>query len=83
MPSQLLRGRITYALYQQMGVTDCVTSNIDGYVETALRLANDRDWHNEQSRQIVAGSHTLFDNRQVVREYESFFENALTSIAQA
>jgi predicted O-linked N-acetylglucosamine transferase (SPINDLY family) len=77
LPSQLLRGRITYALYQQMGLSDCVARDAHHYVQLALRLANDRAWHDEQSRQILERNRVLFDNREVVREFEEFFASTL------
>lgn len=83
LPGDFLRSRITYALYQQMGLTDCIASNVNEYVRIALRLANDRAWHVEQREQILAGNHRLFDNRQMVRELEDFFSDAVTSRARA
>ncbi|CAN5602759.1 tetratricopeptide repeat protein [soil metagenome] len=83
MPSQFLRGRITQALYRQMELADCIASTTDEYVRIALRLANDRDWHAQESSEILARNHVLFDNQNVVREMEDFFTAALKSRAPA
>ena len=79
LPSEMLRGRITYALYQQMSMDDLVVHDADQYVQRSLRLANDRAWHNEMRRTITARSAALFDNREVIREFEEFFTTALRS----
>jgi hypothetical protein len=38
MAMQLMAGRCTAAFYQIMGITDCIASDIDNYVDIAVRL---------------------------------------------
>ena len=61
-----------------MGLNDCVVHDADRYVQTALRLANDQEWHEGQRREILARSGVLFDNRDVIREFEEFFTTTLS-----
>ena len=38
LPGQMMAGRCTYGFYQIMGVTDCVASSIEHYIELAVKL---------------------------------------------
>jgi predicted O-linked N-acetylglucosamine transferase (SPINDLY family) len=79
LPSAFLRGRITYALYRQVGVTQCVATDAEHYVQLALRLANDPAWRREVSEAIVGAHDRLFENAAVVGEFEGFFSGAATA----
>lgn len=76
-PTQMLRGRITLALYKKMGVLDAVVSSADEYIAKAVRLANDADYRREVREKILAASGSLFENRQAVAELEDFFSAAI------
>jgi predicted O-linked N-acetylglucosamine transferase (SPINDLY family) len=76
MPSQLLRGRITFALYKQMGVPDCVAASGEQYAAIALRLGTDPDYRKEVRGKILAANGVLFENPTGVRELERFFRQA-------
>jgi predicted O-linked N-acetylglucosamine transferase (SPINDLY family) len=77
LPSGFLRGRLTYAMYQQMAVTDCIAANPQHYVELALRLGTDRAYRNEISEKIRAAGNAIFENPAGVRELENFFAEAV------
>ncbi len=47
LPGAFMRGRMTYALYKQMGIFDCVASDIRSFVDIAFTLANNKAWRNE------------------------------------
>jgi predicted O-linked N-acetylglucosamine transferase (SPINDLY family) len=76
-PGEFMRGRLTYALYNQMGILDCVADDFGCYINTALKLAQDKAWQKEIRTKIAARSHVLFDNIEPVRELEYFFESCL------
>ncbi|HYV38114.1 MAG TPA: tetratricopeptide repeat protein [Gemmataceae bacterium] len=77
LPSKFLRGRITYALYKQMGVMDCVAQNTQEYVEIALRLGNDHEYRDMMRRKILDASDVLYENSAGIRELEKFFRQAV------
>ncbi|MBX2861320.1 MAG: tetratricopeptide repeat protein [Vampirovibrio sp.] len=79
LPGDYMRGRVTYACYQQMGLTDCVANNKDHYVEIALRLGTDKGYRQQVSDKIIAGHPDIFENTTFVQELEAFFMKALTS----
>jgi protein O-GlcNAc transferase len=76
-PTQYQRGRYAYGCYRKMGILDCVASSAQEYVELAVRLGTDLDWRRSISEKILAASQVLFDDLDVVRQHEQFFEQAL------
>jgi predicted O-linked N-acetylglucosamine transferase (SPINDLY family) len=77
LPGSLLRGRLTYALYQQMGVLDCVADDPRGYVQIALRLANDPAWREYVRGRILDEKHRIFEDAEAVLELEQFLNGAV------
>jgi predicted O-linked N-acetylglucosamine transferase (SPINDLY family) len=77
LPGRLLRGRLTYAMYQQMQYLDLIAMSPADYVEIALRLANSPSDRRRASRAILDSCGVLFGDIQVVRELEDFWEAAL------
>jgi predicted O-linked N-acetylglucosamine transferase (SPINDLY family) len=77
-PGSFMRGRLTLAMYKQMGVMDCVAQDPKSYVDIALRLANDKDWREEVVGKIQAHAHVLYEDIQAVHELERFFEWAVS-----
>ena len=79
LPSNMLRGRITYALYHQMGVMDCVVDSAKEYVDLAVKLGTDAEHRAAMSAKIKAACGVLFENSDGVRELERFFEEAVAA----
>ncbi len=77
LASPLMRGRITYACYQQMGIAECVANDPEEYVRIALRLGVDPGWRRSVHQRILANKHLLYDNRAAVRELEDFLLKAV------
>ncbi len=77
LASPLMRGRITYAAYRQMGIAGCVANDPAEYVSIAVRLGADPAWRRSVHERILANKHSLYDNRQAVRELEDFFLDAV------
>jgi predicted O-linked N-acetylglucosamine transferase (SPINDLY family) len=73
-----LAGRITYAMYQRMGIQDCIADSVQSYIHIALRLAHNTAARQAISSRILALNHKLFEDPRAVREWERFF----TTVAQ-
>lgn len=73
LPSKFMRGRVTGGLYRQMGVMDCVVATKDKYIKLAVRLGTDPKFREEVKARILAANHVLYENTEVVREYERAF----------
>ncbi|MCH7987832.1 MAG: tetratricopeptide repeat protein [Planctomycetes bacterium] len=70
MPTCFARGRFTYGLYRQMGMTDCVATTSEEYVQQAVRLGSDRDYRDTILQELQMKSEVLFEDMTIVREYE-------------
>jgi predicted O-linked N-acetylglucosamine transferase (SPINDLY family) len=68
-----LNGRITYAMYQRMGIDDCIADSVQAYIHIALRLAHNTAARQALSSRILALNHKLFEDPRAVREWERFF----------
>jgi protein O-GlcNAc transferase len=77
LPSVMLRGRITWALYQQMGVPDCAVRTPKEYIDLAVRLGTDADYRAHMGARIKSASDVIFENIEGVRELEAFFQEAV------
>jgi predicted O-linked N-acetylglucosamine transferase (SPINDLY family) len=77
-----MRGRITLALYQTMGIPDCIAHSVDQYVEIAHRLAHEPAWRCHMVQSITDRSFLIFDDGGVdmVSSLEKFWEE---SVAQS
>ena len=56
---------------------DCVAWDQESFVTIAYRLANDLEWRNKVSRNILERSEILFENVDDIKELERFFEHAV------
>ncbi|REK15849.1 MAG: TIGR03032 family protein [Planctomycetota bacterium] len=72
LPGPLLKGRITYALYQKMSVDDWIVDSTEAYVEAAVRLGTDVDCRRAARRKILGANDVLFEDPAEVREVERF-----------
>jgi protein O-GlcNAc transferase len=77
LPGQFLRGRITFGLYQRMGLMDCVANDPAQYVAIAVRLGTDPDYRRQVQERILANNAALFEDRDSVVQLEAFFREAV------
>ena len=77
LPGSFMRGRMTYALYKQMGIFDCVAADIQSFTNIAYTLATNKAWRNEISKKIRDHAPILFEDMEAVHELERFFEWAV------
>lgn len=82
LPSEFRRGRLTHAMYRQMGVTDCIAPNREGYVALATRLGRDPEFRRETAEKILTRVDTLFENQTVIAEHAAFFTRAVRDAVQ-
>lgn len=62
LPGEFLRSRITQALYRKMGFVDLIANSADEYVQTAVRLATDKEFRLATSQRIQQLSPVLFSD---------------------
>ncbi|MCE9562991.1 MAG: tetratricopeptide repeat protein [Planctomycetes bacterium] len=76
-PSEFLRGRLTFAMYQQMGLLDLVAKDGEDYVRLAVRLGTDADYREAIRCRIREACGVLFEDVAAVRELERFFASVV------
>lgn len=79
LPSDQLRGRITYALYRQMDLDECIASTPDDYVRLALELGTDPAKREAVRERILESGDRIFGDREAIRELERFLRDAVTA----
>ena len=77
IPGAFQRGRHTLAFYKEMGFLDCVADTPSKYINIAVRLGTDSAYRQEIKDKILANNHVLYENMNVVREFEKFFVAAV------
>ncbi len=82
LPSDMLKGRITLGMYRAMGISDCIASSAEQYVDIAGRLGADRDFRRSVHEKILASNHVLYENPAGVRDLERFLRDAVAERAR-
>ncbi len=77
LPGEFQRGRHTQAMYRKMGIGECVAVDAAHYIDLAVRLGTDRGYRRTIHQEIMLRNGVLFENMEVVREFERFFREAL------
>jgi len=79
-PGAFLRGRHSYAILQQLEVTDTIAQNPREYVQIAIRLGLDPLWREEIVQRLVQGSDRLYDDLTCVRALEAFYQGVIKTV---
>jgi predicted O-linked N-acetylglucosamine transferase (SPINDLY family) len=77
LPGEFQRGRHTQAMYRKMGILECIATNLQQYVDIAVRIATDPTHAQMLRERIVARNHVLFEDHAVIDEFARFFVEAL------
>jgi len=77
LPSEFMRGRVTAAQCQLMGLSDTVVSNTDEYIQRATDIAMNPDYRAALKTHILEHNNALYENANAVSEMEQFFEHAV------
>jgi len=75
LPTNYLKGRLTYAMYKLMKIDDCIAHDMNDYVRIANRLVTDVEFNCAVREKIRAANHVLYDNAAGVRDLESFLSS--------
>ena len=74
LPGRFMRGRHSYAILTQLGVTDTIARDKSNYVEIAANLALDREWRERVVERMVAGYPALYSDKSSVLALENFYQ---------
>ncbi|MHC4181847.1 MAG: O-linked N-acetylglucosamine transferase family protein [Planctomycetota bacterium] len=67
-PTRHIRGRLTYAFYQTIGVMDCVAGNTEEYVQIAVHLGVNTLAREKIREKILAHCGSLYNNVSFIDE---------------
>ena len=70
-------GRYVLGCYRKMGLPAPVAESAEDYARLAVQLGTDRAYREGVAARIVERAGVLFEDAEVVREHERFFERAL------
>ena len=79
LPGEFMRGRHTMSFYIKMDYMDMVVSTVEEYVQLALRLGTDEIFRAEASKIILDRSEVLWEEKEVIHEFEKFFVRAVNA----
>ena len=74
-PGEFMRGRQSYGILTQFGVTDTIAPDVDGYIEIAVRLGLDRAWRAGIVERIASRYSTLYSDRRSIVALEKWFRD--------
>lgn len=77
LPWDLQRGRFTYASYKHLEISDCIAKNEQEYIDFSIKIANNKDIKTYISNKMKERSSILFNNLEVVKEFENFIKKVV------
>jgi protein O-GlcNAc transferase len=80
LPGAQMVQRYAHGLYAQMGLGMLTVSGEQAYIDLAARLGQEPDFRRQMSNAIRERSGILFENGEVIREYETFFNEISEAI---
>lgn len=72
LPGELLRTRITRALYAKAGYDELVCASLEEYVEKAVRLGTDAEYRRNVVEAISGSCSVLYEDDAEIRDLETF-----------
>jgi protein O-GlcNAc transferase len=75
LPGKFMRGRHSYGILRQLGVTETIANDKQEYVDLAVRLGRDTDWRGHVVAKMRANSAKLYSDTECVLALEEFFRS--------
>jgi len=75
MPGRFMRGRHSYGILSQLGITDTIAHDKDEYVGIAVRLGENREWRTDVINRMKANHARLYSDTNCIRALEGFFRS--------
>ena len=80
LPGEFMRGRHAYAMLKMIEATDTIATNLDDYVDIAIRLGIDKGFCRNIKAKISARADRLFHDHCVPEALEVFFQKAVKEL---
>ncbi len=78
LPGTFMRGRQSYAILTQLGVTETIARTKTEYVELAAKLGLNRVWRERIVQRMIQGYPNLYSDSRPVRALEEFFQRVVS-----
>ncbi len=73
LPGEFMRGRQSYAILTELGVTDTIAKSAAEYVQIAVQLGTDRRWRDNIVHRMAANYSLVYSDIRCVRALEDFY----------
>jgi predicted O-linked N-acetylglucosamine transferase (SPINDLY family) len=77
LPGKFAKGRLTLALYRQMGITEATAKTPKDYIKIALKFGLDKNARLKAEARIAAARNKIFDTSTALNAHEQFFLNVM------
>jgi predicted O-linked N-acetylglucosamine transferase (SPINDLY family) len=77
LPGKFMRGRQSYAIFTELGVTDTIANNDAEFVQIAVRLGVDRAWREAVVQRMEGNYPSLYSDTRCVRALEVFYKRTV------
>jgi predicted O-linked N-acetylglucosamine transferase (SPINDLY family) len=77
LPGKFMRGRQSYAILTQLGVTDTIARDKEEYIDIAVRLGSDPAWRKQVAGRMAERESRLFSDTSSVVALEQFLTDAV------
>ena len=77
-----MRGRHSYAILKKLGIEDTIGSNVDEYIDIAVRLGRDHEWRDSLQNEIRKKKDRIFADKESIINLEQFLMAAVSSDEQ-
>jgi protein O-GlcNAc transferase len=79
LPGRYMRGRHSYGILSQLGMTDTIANDQNQYVDIAVRLGADREWRTDVINRMKSNQARLYSDTKCVRALEDFFRSVVVA----
>jgi predicted O-linked N-acetylglucosamine transferase (SPINDLY family) len=77
LPGRFMRGRHSYAILTQLGITETIATGKDDYVDIAVRLGSDPNWRKQLGKSMSDGLSSLCSDKSSIVALEQFLRDAV------
>jgi predicted O-linked N-acetylglucosamine transferase (SPINDLY family) len=77
LPGKFMRGRQSFAILTELGVTDTIANNAAEYLQIAVRLGIDRSWRDDIVQRMAGNYSSLYSDARNVRALEDFYKRTV------
>ncbi len=72
-PGSLMRGRHSYALLRQLGITETIAQDEQDYIRIAIALGQNPAWRRQVTQAMARGFPRLYGNNRCMADLEAFY----------